>query len=216
MNGVPLGMHAQRRRVRVASALAGVEAGVLQVQGVVNGYGERTGNADLVPIAANLVLKMDADCLPEGAVERAHRVAHYVAEVANVAPDSRPYAGRFAFTHKAGLHAAASPGSARRTSIAWTPVSAWRGVVASDRWRRDPEDRRRRVRSRHRRRRDPARARRPEGAGGRGYTFEVADASLELLRRASGWTAVLQGRQLPRARRGAVRRRRAHRSPRRP
>ena len=71
-----------------------------------NGYGERTGNADLIPIAANLVLKMDADCLPDGAVERLTEVAHYVAEVANVAPDSRqPYAGRYAFTHKAGLHA---------------------------------------------------------------------------------------------------------------
>jgi 2-isopropylmalate synthase len=83
-----------------------VEHGAFQVQGVVNGYGERTGNADLIPIAANLVLKMGAECLPDRTLERLTEVAHYVAEVANVAPDSRqPYAGRYAFTHKAGLHA---------------------------------------------------------------------------------------------------------------
>ena len=90
----------------VANSLIAVEHGAFQVQGVVNGYGERTGNADLIPIAANLVLKMGADCLPAGAEERLTEVAHFVAEVANLAPDSRqPYAGRYAFTHKAGLHA---------------------------------------------------------------------------------------------------------------
>ncbi len=75
------------------------------MQGTINGYGERTGNADLIPIAANLTLKMGAECLPEGAVEHLTEVAHYVAEVANLTPDShQPYAGRYAFTHKAGLH----------------------------------------------------------------------------------------------------------------
>ena len=158
-----------------------------------NGYGERTGNADLVPIAANLVLKMDADCLPEGAVERLTEVAHYVAEVANVAPDSRqPYAGRFAFTHKAGLHAS---GVARFSEayehVAPDAVGNRRGVVASDLGGgRHLEDEGRGVRPRHRRRRrSRGRSTELKEREARGYTFEVADASLELLlRRASGWS----------------------------
>ena len=103
----PLGIHVHNDAgCAVANSLIAVEHGAFQVQGVVNGYGERTGNADLIPIAANLVLKMGAECLPDGSLERLTEVAHYVAEVANVAPDSRqPYAGRYAFTHKAGLHA---------------------------------------------------------------------------------------------------------------
>jgi 2-isopropylmalate synthase len=118
----------------VANSLIAVEHGVRQVQGVVNGYGERTGNADLIPIAANLILKMGAECLPEGAVEKLTETAHYVAEVANLAPDARqPYAGRFAFTHKAGLHAS---GVARFTEayehVAPGAVGNRRGVVASD------------------------------------------------------------------------------------
>ncbi|MEP6475877.1 MAG: citramalate synthase [Actinomycetota bacterium] len=175
----------------VANSLIAVEHGAFQVQGVVNGYGERTGNADLIPIAANLILKMGARCLPEGAVEQLTDVAHYVAEVANLAPDAhQPYAGRYAFTHKAGLHAS---GVARlETAYEHVPpasVGNRRGVVASDlggaatlrmkaaefeleigddtvgRALQDVKERE-----------------------SRGYTFEVADASLDLLmRRADGW-----------------------------
>ena len=79
---------------------------MLQVQGTINGYGERTGNADIVPITADLVLKMGVtDALPDGSVALLTELAHYVAEIANLAPEPRqPYAGRHAFTHKAGLH----------------------------------------------------------------------------------------------------------------
>ena len=106
----------------VANSLIAVEHGAFQVQGVVNGYGERTGNADLIPIAANLVLKMGAECLPDGSLERLTEVAHYVAEVANVAPDSRqPYAGRYAFTHKAGLHASGIERVSRRVRARASP-----------------------------------------------------------------------------------------------
>ncbi len=175
----------------VANSLIAVEHGAFQVQGVVNGYGERTGNADLIPIAANLVLKMGADCLPEGSVERLTETAHYVAEVANLAPDSRqPYAGRYAFTHKAGLHAS----GVARLEEAYEHVKPGlvgnrRGIVASDlggaatlrmkaaEFGLDLDT---------------------EGVAhvlndikereARGYTFEVADASLDLLmRRATGW-----------------------------
>jgi 2-isopropylmalate synthase len=191
--GVPLGIHAHNDAgCAVASSLAAVEAGVLQVQGVVNGYGERTGNADLIPIAANLVLKMDTRCLPEGAESQLTEVAHYVAEVANVNPDSRqPYAGRFAFTHKAGLHAS---GVARFTEayehVAPETVGNSRGVVASElggaatlRMKATelgfelPEEA------------IPRLVEEVKDREARGYAFEVADASLELLmRRASGWT----------------------------
>jgi 2-isopropylmalate synthase len=175
----------------VANSLVAVEHGVFQVQGVVNGYGERTGNADLIPIAANLVLKMGAECLPAGAVERLTEVSHYVAEVANVAPDARqPYAGRYAFTHKAGLHAS----GVARLERAYEHVEPGivgnrRGVVASDlggaatlrmkavEFGLELEDAA-----------IPSLLEDLKEREARGYTFEVADASLELLiRRAGGW-----------------------------
>ena len=188
----PLGIHVHNDAgCAVANSLIAVEHGVYQVQGVVNGYGERTGNADLIPIAANLVLKMGVDCLPEGSVERLTEVAHYVAEVANVAPDSRqPYAGRFAFTHKAGLHAS---GVARLTQayehVSPETVGNRRGVVASDlggaaTLRMKAEEFGVELA-------DDAIPRlldELKNREARGYTFEVADASLELLmRRADGW-----------------------------
>jgi 2-isopropylmalate synthase len=188
----PLGIHVHNDAgCAVANSLIAVEHGAYQVQGVVNGYGERTGNADLIPIAANLVLKMGADCLPDGSVERLTEVAHYVAEVANVAPDSRqPYAGRYAFTHKAGLHAS----GVERVSRAYehvepTAVGNRRGVVASDLGGGAT------IRMKGQEfgieldggavSRLLAELKEREA---RGYTFEIADASLELLmRRADGW-----------------------------
>jgi 2-isopropylmalate synthase len=92
----------------VANTLAAVEAGATHVQGTINGYGERTGNADLVSVVANLQLKLDRQVLPEGLLGDATRIAHAVAEVTNFPPASRqPYVGSSAFTHKAGLHASA-------------------------------------------------------------------------------------------------------------
>ena len=82
--------------------------GATHVQGTVNGYGERTGNADLVSVVANLELKLDRQVLPQGLLGEATRIAHAVAEVTNVPPASRqPYVGSSAFAHKAGLHASA-------------------------------------------------------------------------------------------------------------
>jgi 2-isopropylmalate synthase len=92
----------------VANSLAAVAAGATHVQGTLNGYGERTGNADLVSIIANLQLKKKQQVLPEGKLEEAFRISHAVAEVTNVAPSARqPYVGISAFAHKAGLHASA-------------------------------------------------------------------------------------------------------------
>lgn len=92
----------------VANSMAAVAAGATHVQGTLNGYGERTGNADLVTIVANLQLKKGQQVLPEGALQEAFRISHAVAEVTNVAPSARqPYVGVSAFAHKAGLHASA-------------------------------------------------------------------------------------------------------------
>jgi 2-isopropylmalate synthase len=92
----------------VANTLAAVDAGATHVQGTINGYGERTGNADLVSVVANLELKLDKRVLPQGLLADATRIAHAVAEVTNFPPASRqPYVGSSAFTHKAGLHASA-------------------------------------------------------------------------------------------------------------
>ena len=92
----------------IANSLAAVSAGATHVQGTLNGYGERTGNADLVSIIANLQLKKGRKVLPDGALEEAFRISHAVAEVTNVSPSARqPYVGVSAFAHKAGLHASA-------------------------------------------------------------------------------------------------------------
>jgi 2-isopropylmalate synthase len=92
----------------VANSLAAVDAGATHVQGTLNGYGERTGNADILTVVANLELKRSRRVLPEGLLQEATRVAHAVSELANVPPYSRqPYVGASAFAHKAGLHASA-------------------------------------------------------------------------------------------------------------
>jgi 2-isopropylmalate synthase len=92
----------------VANTLAAVDAGASHVQGTLNGYGERTGNADLVSVVANLELKRGTPVLPIGRLREATRIAHAIAEVTNVSPYARqPYVGASAFAHKAGLHASA-------------------------------------------------------------------------------------------------------------
>ncbi|WP_235734727.1 citramalate synthase [Nocardioides alcanivorans] len=107
--GVRVGIHCHNDTgCAVANSLAAVDAGASHVQGTVNGYGERTGNADLVTVVANLQLKLDRQVLPEGLLADATRIAHAVADVTNVPPASRqPYVGTSAFAHKAGLHASA-------------------------------------------------------------------------------------------------------------
>ncbi len=92
----------------VANSLAGLAAGARHVQGTINGYGERTGNADLTTVVANLETKLGRRVLPAGGLAELTRVAHTVAEVTNTAAHARsPYVGASAFAHKAGLHASA-------------------------------------------------------------------------------------------------------------
>jgi len=92
----------------VANALAGVRAGACQVQGTINGYGERTGNCNLTTIIPNLTLKMGIATIPDDRLERLTPVAHHVAELVNMALNPQAaYVGSSAFAHKAGLHVSA-------------------------------------------------------------------------------------------------------------
>ena len=92
----------------VANAIAGVKAGAIQVQGTINGYGERTGNCDLVAVIANLTLKMGYKTIPEDCLPRLTPVSHHVAELVNLTLNpQQPYSGSSAFAHKAGLHTSA-------------------------------------------------------------------------------------------------------------
>jgi 2-isopropylmalate synthase len=105
----PLGVHTHDDAgCAVANALAAVNEGAIQIQGTINGYGERCGNANLCSIIPALELKLGMRCLPEGHLQTVTELAHFVAEVANLAPDDHlPYVGRSAFAHKGGIHVAA-------------------------------------------------------------------------------------------------------------
>ncbi len=106
---IRLGIHCQDDTAcAVANTISAVEAGVTHVQCTANGYGERTGNADLFAVVANLETKLDLRVLPEGHLRDSVRISHAIAEIANIAPDThQAYAGISAFAHKAGLHASA-------------------------------------------------------------------------------------------------------------
>jgi 2-isopropylmalate synthase len=92
----------------VANTLAAVQQGAVHVQGTINGYGERCGNANLCSAIPDLELKMGYQCLPEGNLPDLFDLSHFVAEVANLAPDDHmPYVGQSAFAHKGGIHVAA-------------------------------------------------------------------------------------------------------------
>jgi 2-isopropylmalate synthase len=102
-----LGIHAHNDAdLAVANTLAAVEAGATQVQGTVNGYGERCGNANLCSVIPNLKLKLGIDCINSENLSKLTEISRYISEVANLSPFPRsPYVGASAFAHKAGLHA---------------------------------------------------------------------------------------------------------------
>jgi 2-isopropylmalate synthase len=106
--GTPLGIHTHDDSgCAVANTLTAVECGATQVQGTVNGIGERTGNANLITIIADLQLKMGAELLAPEQLARLTETAHFVDELLNRTPNpAQPYVGKHAFAHKAGLHAA--------------------------------------------------------------------------------------------------------------
>ena len=103
---VYLGIHCHNDAgLAVANSIAAVEAGAGMVQGTINGYGERCGNADLIPIIANLKLKLGFDCIPSAKLKELTAVSHFVSEVSNMRQRSdQPYTGASAFAHKGGVH----------------------------------------------------------------------------------------------------------------
>src|SRR5690606_32755798 len=109
MPGVRLGIHVHDDTgCGVANTLAGVRAGARHVQGTVNGYGERCGNANLTIVIPDLELKLGYRCFPPGRLTELTELAHFVADVANQAlPNQMPYVGQSAFAHKGGVHVAA-------------------------------------------------------------------------------------------------------------
>ena len=107
--GATFGIHAHDDGgLAVANSLAAVRAGATHVQGTVNGYGERCGNANLLTVAANLELKLGRRCVAPGQLAELSALSHFVADVANLPPDAHaPYVGRSAFAHKGGVHVSA-------------------------------------------------------------------------------------------------------------
>lgn len=105
----PFGIHAHNdSECAVINSLVAVREGAIQVQGTINGVGERCGNANLCSIIPDLELKMGLQCLPEGNLARLYDLSHFVAEVANLTPDEHlPYVGKSAFAHKGGVHVTA-------------------------------------------------------------------------------------------------------------
>ena len=190
---VELGIHAHDDAgCGVANSLVAVEAGCTHVQGTMNGYGERAGNADLVVIVPALKLKMGHDCVTDDQLRLLTEVSTFVAETANISPDPHhPYVGTSAFAHKGGIHASAAdrlPEAYEHTdpslvgNLARVVVSELAGRASLKMKARELgfdlegdeatlEDVLTRIKELEH----------------EGYTFEVADGSLEvLLRRAKG------------------------------
>jgi len=103
---IPIGIHCHNDSgMAVANSVMAVKAGATQVQGTINGYGERCGNANLCVLIPDLQLKMGYDCIPPENMQRITLLSRYVNEIANNQNDERaPYVGRYAFAHKAGMH----------------------------------------------------------------------------------------------------------------
>jgi 2-isopropylmalate synthase len=113
--GTSVGIHTHNdAECAVANSIAGIRAGADLVQGTVNGYGERTGNANLISILPALQLKLGYSCVEPERLRRLTETAHLVDEICNLSPDpDQPYVGRNAFAHKGGLHAAGVQADAR-------------------------------------------------------------------------------------------------------
>jgi len=105
----PLGIHTHNDgEMAVANAIAAVQEGAIQVQGTINGYGERCGNSNLCSVIANIELKLGMYAVGEESLKRLTEVSHYVSELANLPPrQDLPYVGKSAFAHKGGIHVSA-------------------------------------------------------------------------------------------------------------
>jgi len=106
---LPVGIHPHNDcGLAVANSLAAVQSGADMVQGTINGYGERCGNVDLITVIGNLQLKMGYKCLTDEKIRHLTELSHYVSDVANIPPmNQKPFTGTSAFAHKAGVHVSA-------------------------------------------------------------------------------------------------------------
>ncbi|MFN7253063.1 MAG: citramalate synthase [Anaerobacillus sp.] len=106
---VNIGIHCHNDgEVAVANSLAAVQSGARQVQGTMNGYGERCGNANLISVIANLQLKLNYQCVIDDKLKKLTALSKYIHEIANqAAPSNQPFVGRSAFAHKGGIHVSA-------------------------------------------------------------------------------------------------------------
>ena len=106
---IPVGIHTHNDcGLALANSLMAVQCGATVVQGTINGYGERCGNVDLISVIGNLQLKMGYQCLPKENLKHLTELSRFVSDVANVPPlNQRPFAGKSAFAHKAGVHVSA-------------------------------------------------------------------------------------------------------------
>jgi len=191
--GVPLGIHTQNDSgCAVANSVAAVVGGVTQVQGTVNGYGERTGNANLMTVIPDLTLKMGITTLPEGRIELLTSVSRHVAELVNLPPHpADPYVGSSAFAHKGGLHTSAlgKVGGASYEHIDPSQVGNHTRVLVSDLGGRAGMSMKAQEFGVELDGRAAAElSERLKVLEAEGFVFEAADASLELLmRQATGW-----------------------------
>ncbi len=210
-----IGIHTQNDTgCAAANSVVAVVAGATQLQGTVNGYGERTGNANLMTCIPDLQLKMGISCLPDGRIERLTAVSRHIAELVNLPPHGAdPYVGASAFAHKGGLHTSAlgRVGGASYEHVDPTVVGNHTRVLVSDLGGRagmslkakefgvDLDDRA-----------AAGLSERLKQLEADGYQFEAADASLELLmREAGGWVQPyfrLEGYRVTTYHRNAMRR----------
>ncbi len=189
-----LGIHTQNDSgCAVANSVAAVVGGATQVQGTVNGYGERTGNANLMTVIPDLTLKMGIATLPEGRIELLTSVSRHVAELVNLPPHpADPYVGSSAFAHKGGLHTSAlgKVGGASYEHIDPADVGNHTRVLVSDLGGRAGMSMKAEELGVELDGRAAAElSERLKVLEAEGFVFEAADASLELLmRQAAGWT----------------------------
>ena len=190
--GIGIGCHFHNDSgCAVANSLVAVRMGVTQVQGCINGYGERTGNADLTAAIPDLTLKMGVRTIERERLTLLTSVAHHIAEVVNIAPDPhQPFVGASAFAHKAGLHTSAiarsraayehvDPDSVGNGTRFVVSEMAGKSTIAlkAEQLGLDIDDRAM-----------GSVVEQLKDLEHRGYHFEVADGSLELLmRQATGW-----------------------------
>jgi len=183
----PLGIHCHNDAgTAVASSIIAVENGAKQVQGTINGIGERCGNADLCSIIPNLEIKLGIKCLPGGNLAKLRETSHFVYEMANWQPPKhQPYVGDSAFAHKGGIHVSAiSKHSETYEHIKPALVGNTQRILVSDLAGKSNIEAKARELGMKLNARDPetrAILERVKNLENRGYQFEGADASFELL-----------------------------------